>query len=74
MIKSPPPLPDMNTYILINRTGCALRQFLYNIKEVKALAQCDITPESTELNQSVLPDGYCRTVRRGLHSATVTQL
>jgi hypothetical protein len=64
----------MNAHIPTKRIGCVLRQILQNLKKAKALARCDITPWIHAKDQSVIPDGYCRTVRRGLHSATVTQL
>jgi len=33
-----------------------------------------LRPGTESISQSVLPKGYCRTVRRGLQSATDTQL
>ena len=42
--------------------------------KVNALARCDITPWIHRTQSEGLPVGYCRSVRRGLHSATDTQL
>ena len=64
----------MYAHILLNYRLRASWNFTEFKERESACAVWYSCPGSTEQNQSVIPDGYSRTVRRELHSATVTHL
>ena len=73
LINSPCPRPLWTRIFYLNYWLRASSTFT-EIKESESACAMWYNALDPRKNQSVIPDGYCRIVRRGLHSATVTQL